>query len=132
MRDEIERLDEILALARKVGQETKVARLVDLIETRLGPAEPVLLFTEYKATQALVFSAIEARFGPGCVGFINGDERLLVAGGVDPDRMLQCPRDTAAADFNAGRTRFLISTEAGGEGIDLQERCATLVHVDLP
>jgi len=28
--------------------------------------------------------------------------------------------------------RFLISTEAGGEGIDLQERCHSLVHVDLP
>ena len=28
--------------------------------------------------------------------------------------------------------RFLISTEAGGEGIDLQDRCHTLIHVDLP
>jgi superfamily II DNA or RNA helicase len=132
MQDEIARLDEILALAREVGQETKVARLVDLIETRLPRAEPVLLFTEYKATQGLVFAALEARFGPGCAGFINGDERLAIAGGAEQDRLLQCPRDRAADDFNAGRTRFLISTEAGGEGIDLQERCATLVHVDLP
>ncbi|MGL3210966.1 DEAD/DEAH box helicase [Bradyrhizobium sp. BR 1433] len=132
MQNEIERLDEILALARKVKQETKVARLVDLIETRLPPAEPVLLFTEYKATQALVFSAFEKRFGPGCAGFINGVEKLVVAGGANRDRVLQCPRDRAAAEFNAGQTRFLISTEAGGEGIDLQERCATLVHVDLP
>ncbi len=132
MQDEIARLDEILALAREVRQETKVARLVDLIETRLTSAEPMLLFTEYKATQALVFVALEARFGPGCVGFINGDERLVLAGGTHRDHLLQCPRDRAAADFNAGRTRFLISTEAGGEGIDLQERCATLVHVDLP
>jgi superfamily II DNA or RNA helicase len=132
MQDEIERLNEILALARKVEQETKVARLVDLIETRLPAAEPVLLFTEYKATQALVFAALEERFGTGCVGFINGDERLVIAGGAHQARVLPCPRDTAASDFNAGRTRFLISTEAGGEGIDLQERCATLMHVDLP
>jgi SNF2 family DNA or RNA helicase len=34
--------------------------------------------------------------------------------------------------FNAGRIRFLVSTEAGGEGIDLQERCSALIHVDLP
>ena len=132
MQDEIERLDEILALARKVEQETKVARLLDLIETRLPAGEPVLLFTEYKATQALVFSALERRFETGCVDFINGDERLVIAGGAHQTRVLQCPRDTAASAFNAGRTRFLISTEAGGEGIDLQERCATLVHVDLP
>ncbi len=132
MQDEIARLDEILVQAREIVQETKVARLVDLIETRLPSAEPVLLFTEYKATQGLVFAALESRFGPGCVGFINGNERLAVAVGAHRDRLLQCPRDRAAADFNAGRTRFLISTEAGGEGIDLQERCATLVHVDLP
>ena len=42
------------------------------------------------------------------------------------------PRARAAEEFNAGKVRFLISTEAGGEGIDLQRRCATLVHVDLP
>ena len=34
--------------------------------------------------------------------------------------------------FNRGELRFLISTEAGGEGIDLQERCCSLIHVDLP
>jgi superfamily II DNA/RNA helicase len=28
--------------------------------------------------------------------------------------------------------RYLVSTEAGGEGIDLQTRCHTLIHVDLP
>src|SRR4026208_587887 len=42
-------------------------------------------------------------------------------------------RRAAAADrFNDGRVRFLVSTEAGGEGIDLQEQCHSLVHVDLP
>lgn len=132
MQDEIERLDEILALARKVETETKIGRLVELIEMKLPADEPVLLFTEYKATQALVLSALESRFGQGCTGFINGDETLVVSDAGGQVRTLQCARDTAAADFNAGRIRFLVSTEAGGEGIDLQERCATLIHVDLP
>ncbi|SDE48341.1 DEAD/DEAH box helicase [Ruegeria marina] len=132
MQDEIERLDEILDLAENVESETKVDRLVELIETRLPPGEPVLFFTEYKATQALVFTTLEDRFGKGCVGFINGDERLRFIDSDKNEQALQCPRDNAASEFNSGRTRFLISTEAGGEGIDLQERCATLVHVDLP
>jgi hypothetical protein len=132
MQDEIERLDEILTLAYRIENETKVGRLVKLIETRLPADEPVLLFTEYKATQALVLSALETRFGEGCVGFINGDERLVIPGRAHRDRVLQRSRDAAASDFNGGRIRFLVSTEAGGEGIDLQERCATLVHVDLP
>jgi hypothetical protein len=70
--------------------------------------------------------------GEGCAGFINGDERLAVQKPDGASRVRRLPRDAAADDFNAGRTRFLVSTEAGGEGIDLQERCATLVHVDLP
>ena len=41
-------------------------------------------------------------------------------------------RSAAAEKFNEGRVRFLISTEAGGEGIDLQQSCYSLVHVDLP
>lgn len=47
-------------------------------------------------------------------------------------RTLRQTREAAADLFNEGRVRFLISTEAGGEGIDLQERCYSLVHVDLP
>lgn len=132
LQDEIDRLEEIIVLARQVEQETKVGELIELVETRLPTDEPVLFFTEYKATQALVFSALEGRFGKGSVGFINGDERLVLSGGDEKDRTLRCSRNTAASDFNAGSTRFLISTEAGGEGIDLQERCATLVHIDLP
>src|SRR5262249_42686561 len=41
-------------------------------------------------------------------------------------------RERAAERFNAGQVRFLISTEAGGEGIDLQENCHSLIHIDLP
>lgn len=132
MKDEIERLDEIIGLARGIEAESKVKRLLGLIDEHLGPDESLLLFTEYKATQALIFAALETRFGKGCVGFINGDERLVMASSNGTDRALNLSRVAAAADFNAGRTRFLISTEAGGEGIDLQQRCATLVHVDLP
>jgi ERCC4-related helicase len=132
VQNEIERLDEIIGLAGKVEDESKVKRLLGLIEERLGRDEQLLLFTEYKATQALVFAALEARFGKGCVGFINGEERLAVPSASGADRVLTVLREAAAADFNTGRTRFLVSTEAGGEGIDLQERCATLVHVDLP
>lgn len=132
MQDEIERLDELIALARGVGAESKIARLIALIETRLPAGEPLLLFTEYKATQALVIAALEARFGRGCAGFINGDERLAVSGPDGGAELRRLPREAAAEAFNAGRMRFLVSTEAGGEGIDLQARCATLLHVDLP
>jgi len=93
----------------------------------------VLLFTEYKRTQSLTVSALMAEFGRDSVGFMNGDDRLDNV--VLPDgRVVQLNnrREDVCDAFNQGRIRFLVSTEAGGEGIDLQERCSALIHVDLP
>lgn len=132
MQNEIARLGELIDMASKIRRESKVSRLLELIEEQIEADEPLLIFTEYKATQALIFSALEQWFGAGTVGFINGDERLVLTSTGKRARTISLKRETAASDFNAGRTRFLISTEAGGEGIDLQERCAMLVHADLP
>lgn len=132
MENEIARLDELIALAAAASPETKIARLLDLIEGELRPDEQVLFFTEYKATQALVLNALHARFGADTGTFINGDERLDGVASRSGPQTVSVGREAAADAFNAGRVRFLISTEAGGEGIDLQERCSTLIHVDMP
>ena len=133
MKDEIERLDDLVALTDEVVAETKIERLVALVRDELPAAEPVLLFTEYKTTQALVVNALHRQFGFGSATFINGDDRLDgLEQAASGDRTVNQPREQAAEAFNAGRVRFLVSTEAGGEGIDLQERCAVLVHVDMP
>ena len=58
MKDEIERLDDLVALTDEVVAETKIERLVALVRDELPAAEPVLLFTEYKTTQALVVNAL--------------------------------------------------------------------------
>ena len=133
MEDEIQRLDELIALSEGIATETKIERLLMMIRDEFASEEPVLLFTEYKATQALVVNALHRQFGFGSATFINGDERLddlEQASGVA--KTISQPREHAADTFNAGKVRFLVSTEAGGEGIDLQERCAVLVHVDMP
>jgi superfamily II DNA or RNA helicase len=132
MADEEPRLRELVAAADAVTDETKVWKILDLLD---GPfaGRPVLLFTEYKATQSLLMSKLLARFGPGCVTFINGDGRADgVSDGVGPPRTLTETRERAAERFNAGQVRFLVSTEAGGEGIDLQQNCHSLIHADLP
>ncbi len=75
MRDEETRLRELVAAARAVSDETKLAQILSVIESQFAD-EPVLLFTEYKATQALMMSALIGRYGEGCVSFINGDDRV--------------------------------------------------------
>ena len=121
----------LIELADAVPEETKIGCIIDLIAGRFAD-EQVLLFTEYKATQALVLRNLEHRFGRGCTTFINGDEALALPDAACRERIVRVPRVDAAAAFNGGDVRFLVSTEAAAEGIDLQERCAVLIHVDLP
>lgn len=125
-------LKELLSLAERVKDETKIRTIMETIEADY-PDEPIVFFTEYKATQAAIMSALMKRYGERCVTFINGDERL--EGVVMPDGRVQnlsVSRFDAKDAFNAGNYRFIVSTEAAGEGIDLQENCHVLFHVDLP
>lgn len=132
MADEEPRLRDLLAVADQVRRETKIEKVLSLVDTRFA-TQPVVFFTEYKATQSLLMSELIQRFGDDCVAFINGDGRADEVMGRDGQiRTRHQTREDAAELFNEGKVRFLISTEAGGEGIDLQERCHSLVHVDLP
>jgi SNF2 family DNA or RNA helicase len=124
--DEIPRLRELVAVADLVQSETKLEAIVHL--TAQLNNEPILFFTEYKATQSQLLSLLAKRFGETNITFINGDERADDVQGSS----WRITREQAADKFNSGQARFLVSTEAGGEGIDLQERCHILIHVDLP
>ena len=132
MENECDRLEELIAAADQVVSETKIETIVRSVR-QLASEESVLFFTEYKVTQALLISALWREFGEESTTFINGDDALpsvLTPGGVR--RALRESRQTAKDRFNSGEVRFLVSTEAAGEGIDLQERCSRLIHVDLP
>ena len=132
MNDELPRIKELLEAAEQIHQETRIQRIINILENEFKN-RTVVFFTEYKATQALLMSELHRHFGDGTVSFINGENRLdnvLDSKG----RPVSCAMDryTAAEMFKAGRVRFIISTEAGGEGIDLQDNCYSMIHVDLP
>jgi SNF2 family DNA or RNA helicase len=132
MENEEPRLRELLTAADSVRKETKIDRIVSILQNEYA-GRKVLLFTEYKATQSLLMSALMREFGEKSVTFINGDDRadevVFPSGEI---KSVVSQRSHEIDQFNAGQVRFLVSTEAGGEGIDLQESCHSLVHVDLP
>ncbi len=128
---EVPALEALLALAGCVIQETRLDQMRALLES-LPADESVLIFTEYTTTQALILTALEARHGTASVAFINGDGRLIWRAADGDQQTRSSQRDAAATAFREGRVRFLVSTEAGAEGIDLQDRCHTLIHYDLP
>ena len=132
MDDELPRLKDLLELADKIQDETRIQRIVDILEDEFK-GRTVVFFTEYKATQALLMSELHKRFGDKTVSFINGENRLEnVLDAQGQQQTYTMDRYTAAEQFKSGQVRFLISTEAGGEGIDLQDNCYSMIHVDLP
>ena len=80
--------------------------------------EKMLVFTEYRTTQQYLAKALRERFGEESVDLIHGS-------------MDHVERRLAIANFE-DNGRFLISTEAGGEGINLHRRCHIMANYDLP
>ena len=78
----------------------------------------MLVFTEYRSTQEHIQKALIERFNATKVDLINGS-------------MKQSDRRDAIEHFEQDG-QFLISTEAGGEGINLQSHCHIMVNFDLP
>jgi len=124
--DEISVLKKLLAISVKA--EKKIDRLYELLEKvdQETPGAKVLIFTEYRKTQEFLKEQLESWYGAGSVVLINGDMKLEGAT-LDADskrRSQRLFRDDPSV-------RFLVSTEAGGEGINLQW-CYIVVNYDLP
>ena len=87
----------------------------------------VVLFTEYRATQAWLRDLlVEA----GLAGD-DGERLELIHGGVADDERERINREF---NYDPARTpvRILLCTDAASEGIDLHEQCHRVVHIDIP
>jgi superfamily II DNA or RNA helicase len=126
LRNEAQVLKKLLAIP--VTREKKADRLRDLLRhvDRETPGAKVLIFTEYRRTQEFLRQRLETWYGPDSVVLINGDMELegKTSGAESKRRSQSLFRD-------APEVRFLVSTEAGGEGINLQF-CYIVVNYDLP
>lgn len=84
----------------------------------------VILFTEYRATQKWLHEMLASHD-------LGGDRLALLFGGMDPKE-----RESIKAAFQAdpreSPVRILLATDAASEGIDLQNHCNLLVHVEIP
>lgn len=122
LEDEIAQIDALLAM--EVKRDRKMTELMDLLddidkESPLKEKEKVLIFTEYRETQEHLIQELELRSGKGSV--------VVIKGGMKVDEKRAVQRRFKSDD----RVRFLVSTEAGGEGINLQF-CHICVNYDLP
>lgn len=120
---ELDDLRGLIALLDDAGPDPKIAALVDELErVRQDSPSGVLVFTEYRASQDAIVQALRDRFGSDTVAQIRGGQGEA--------------NDAAAARFQSRdpgeRVPFLVSTQAGGEGLNLQHGGHVLVNFDLP
>ena len=118
--DELERLDRLIENAAEVKRDDlKLKEFLSKIVSPLQKTRPkLLIFTEYRATQAYLVNALEKRYPKAGVSQIHGSMSL------DEKR--------ASIDRFNDSARFMVSTEAGGEGINLHQNCHIMVNYDLP
>ncbi|MBS4045649.1 MAG: DISARM system SNF2-like helicase DrmD [Alphaproteobacteria bacterium] len=124
-------LDRLRSWAQQAARRTdaKATAVLDWLASHLKDGdgwtnERVILFTEYRATQQWMQEILASH------GF--GGERLaLIYGGMDPKE-----REPVKAAFQANPSvspvRILLATDAASEGIDLQNHCHLMIHLEIP
>jgi len=118
-KSEVETLLELARETEGSGTDAKAEALLELIyklqQEENDPALKVLIFTEFVPTQAMLAHYLESR----------GFSVVTLNGGMDLDA-----RSRAQQVFSKD-VRVLISTDAGGEGLNLQF-CHVIVNFDMP
>ncbi|MBO3798318.1 MAG: helicase-related protein [Thermoproteota archaeon] len=120
LRDEIEKIEELIRLAREAEKkeiETKLVQLRKVMEEEKLSVngEKLLIFTESRDTLEYLVEKIKSwGYSVSCIhGGMNLEKRV-----------------NAEHEFR-DKTQIMVSTEAGGEGINLQF-CWLMVNYDIP
>ena len=122
LRREIEVLQDLRARARRLveaGDESKFEKLREVLEDPLYAKDKWLIFSEHRDTVSFLVRRIE--------GLGYSDQVAVIHGGMDwPEREEQVERFRQPEG-----ARFLVATDAAGEGINLQF-CRLMVNYDIP
>ena len=118
-------VNDLLKLANQVyeeGHESKFEKLLEVLRDPRFKQEKLIIFTEHRDTLNFLVRRLE---GMGFTGQI-----VQIHGGMDYQQ-----REVAIASFlkpiNEGGSKYLVATDAAGEGINLQV-CWLMVNYDIP
>jgi SNF2 family DNA or RNA helicase len=116
---EVRQLLEFAKECDEAGPDVKAEALMDWIyrlqQEEKDPNLKILIFTEFMATQEMLYEFLTSR----------GFQAVCLNGSMNMQE-----RDRVQEEF-ADRARILISTDAGGEGLNLQF-CHVVVNYDIP
>jgi superfamily II DNA or RNA helicase len=135
LQKELEYIDHVMALGdqvRELQQETKFLKLRELIESSDFRNQQLLIFTEHRDTLEYLRQRFEALGYTGQLACIHGgldvEER-------ERQRIFFMPadirREQGIKNPDAPTARFMLATDAAGEGINLQFAWI-MVNFDIP
>lgn len=124
LRKEVAEVRGLAEMARAVYAQKRESKFERLWEALRKYSEAkVLIFTEHRDTMEFLVERLEGLGFAGRVASIHG--------GLDYRQ-----RDEQAESFRKpvaeGGARYLVATEAAGEGVNLQQSCWLLVNYDIP
>ncbi len=112
--------------------DAKVKALVKWLDTNIRPSgtwsdERVIIFTEYRATQNYLLQHLAN------LGYAENGRLQLMYGGMDLEERERIKQAFQADPTEEGaEVRILLATDTASEGIDLQNHCSRLIHVEVP
>jgi Helicase conserved C-terminal domain/SNF2-related domain len=142
--DLVTRMEELAERSRRLP-DARVRWLVDWLRREMCPTLPplgvpsvgpaaewlprrVVIFTEYADTKRYLEQQLKAAIG----ATDQGDDRLSTFHGGMPDELREQVKRAFNTDPAKHPLRILIATDAAREGVNLQNHCADLFHMDLP
>ena len=142
--DLVTRMEELADRSRRLP-DARVRWLVDWIRREMCPRLPalgapalgapaewlprrVVIFTEYADTKRYLEQQLKSAIG----ATDHGDDRLATFHGGMPDELREQVKRAFNADPEKHPLRILVATDAAREGVNLQNQCADLFHMDLP
>ncbi len=132
---ELAAVDEMLEIARKAstGPDARVRWLLDWVRRNCLDGgrwtdRRLILFTEFEDTRRWLVRCLQA----GLADTDRLPERTGVFSGATSIERRELIKQQFNADPAEEPLRILICTDAAREGINLQTRCADLIHIDLP
>lgn len=135
---EIEKIDAVLELGRKVREDAKFAKLRELIDSPEYHREKVLIFTEHRDTLVYLQNQFAAMGYTDRVAVIHGgmdaaerERQRAFFMPVETRTQLIRSEDLAKINPPANSANIMVATDAAGEGINLQFAWI-MVNYDIP
>lgn len=130
--EEAELLERLKSYAQTMSArgDAKLSALMAWLRETLMPAgdwtsERVILFTEYRATQKWLQERLVT------AGFTGLGRVMLMYGGMPLDER-EAVKNAFQASPAQSDVRILLATDSASEGLDLQNHCSRLVHIEVP